>query len=78
MLHGFFYDAGAPAHVFVRAVGAGADQTDFDVYGPAVLLGVCAEFADGRREIGCEGTVDVGFECVEVDFDYLWNAVVYF
>lgn len=78
MLHGLLDDARAPAHVLVRAVGARADQADLDVDGPAVLLGVVAEFADGRREIGREGTVDVGLERVEVDFDYLRGATFFF
>lgn len=32
-------DARASAHVLVRAVCAGADQTDLDLVGPTVLLG---------------------------------------
>ena len=46
MTESLFRNVRASAHVFVRAVRAGTDQTDLDVVWPAVLLGV---FAYGKH-----------------------------
>lgn len=62
-------DAGAAAHVFVRGVGAGADEADADVDRPVVLLRDCAELGDGVREIRSEGAVHVGLQSAEVQFN---------
>lgn len=71
MLHGVLDDAGAPAHVFVRAVGARSDEADLDVHRPLVLLGRVSQPVDGVGKVGGEGAVDVGLKLVEVDLDDL-------
>ena len=42
VVESLFRDVRASAHVFVRAVCAGTDQTDLDLVRPAVLLGALA------------------------------------
>ncbi|KNC29425.1 hypothetical protein FF38_06588 [Lucilia cuprina] len=69
MFHGVLGNAGATTHIFVGRVGAGTDQTDLNVQRITVLLGVLTQFADGMGQIGSEGTVDMGFQSVQVNFD---------
>lgn len=59
-------DVGRAGHVLVGGVGARADETDTDIVGPAVLLGLLSELGDGGSEIGGEGAVDVGLQLGEV------------
>lgn len=59
------------AHVLVRGVGAGADQTDLKLLRPAVGLNCILELADGGGEIGSERAVDVRLELREVDLNEL-------
>ncbi|KAJ8956724.1 hypothetical protein NQ318_014079 [Aromia moschata] len=54
--------AGAPAHVLVGAVGAGADQADLDLVWPAVLLGVLTQLTYGIAQVGSEWAVNVGLQ----------------
>jgi len=65
------HDGSRARHVLVRRVGARADETDLDLVGPAVLLGLLGELGDGGGKVGGEGAVDVGLELGEVDLDDL-------
>jgi len=66
VIRSFLGDGSGARHVFVRRVGAGSDEGNLEFFGPVVLFGFCGEFGDGRRKIGGERTVDVGFEFGEV------------
>ena len=59
-------DRRAAGHVFVRRVGARADQSDLEFLGPVVLLYLLSELGDGGGKVGSEGTVDVWLEFREV------------
>lgn len=59
------------AHVLVRGVGAAADQANLQLLGPFVLLDGLSELANGRGEIGCERSIDVWLELVQIDLDQL-------
>ena len=63
--------AGRPHHVFVRAVGAGADEPRLELARPAVLPHVLCELRQGVREVRREGAVDVRLQLAEVDLDQL-------
>ena len=45
--------------------------TNFDFHGPASLLGILSQLADGVSQIGGEGTVDMRFQCGQVNFNHL-------
>ena len=62
----FLRDRCGARHIFVGGVGAGTDEGDFEFRGPVVLLDLRRELGNGCSEIGCEGTVDVGFEFGQV------------
>jgi hypothetical protein len=53
-------------HVLVGRVGARSDKTDLELLGPVVVLDGLGELGNGGREIGSEGTVDVGLELRQV------------
>lgn len=59
-------DGRAAGHVFVRRVGARADQCNLEFLWPFVLLDLLSEFGDGGGEIGSEGTVDMWLELRKV------------
>lgn len=71
MVESVLGNGGGTAHVLVRGVGAGADQTDLEFLGPAIGLDSLLELADGSGKIGGERTVDVGLELGEVNLDEL-------
>lgn len=58
-------------HVFVGAVGARSNQSNFDFQRPTVLLGVLPQLADGAGQIRSERSVNVRLQCVQIDFDNL-------
>lgn len=64
-------DSGSARHVFVRGVGARADQTNLELFGPLVGVNSLLELGDRGGKVGGEGTVDVRLELVEVDLDQL-------
>jgi hypothetical protein len=63
---GFFGDGGGAGHVFVRGVGARADQGHFEFLWPVVLLDSIFELGERSGEIRGKGTVDVGLEFGQV------------
>jgi hypothetical protein len=48
-------------NIFVRRVGARADQSAGDLFGPVVLGSGSLQFTDRGGQIGGHGTVDVRF-----------------
>lgn len=64
-------DRGTARHILVRGVGAGADQTDLELLGPAIGLDGSGELGDGGGKIRGERTVDVGLELGKVDLEEL-------
>ena len=68
-VHCLLSQGGGTADVFVGGVGAGANEADADVEGPAVCEGDFAHFGDRGGEVWGEGAVEVGFEFGEVDLD---------
>ena len=61
----------SPAHVLVRGVGAGADQTDLQLLRPLVGLDGLFELRNRGGKVGRERTVDMGLELRQVDLDQL-------
>ena len=59
-------DGCGAGHVLVTRVGARSDERDLEFRGPLVLLDRRSEFGDGGSEIGCERSVDMGFQFREV------------
>jgi hypothetical protein len=78
MGHSILSDRGATRHVLIRGVGAGANETDLELFRPLVGLNSLFELADGGGKIGCEGSVDVRLQFREVDLDKLivLNALI--
>lgn len=64
-------NVGGSRHVLVRRVGARADQTDLELLRPRVPLDLLGKFGEGSGKIRGEGTVNMGLELREVDFDPL-------
>lgn len=62
---------GCARHILVRRVCARADEAHLELLGPLVVLDCLLELADGRGEVGSEGTVDVRLELGQVDLDDL-------
>lgn len=60
---------GGTAHVLVRGVCAGTDQTDLELLRPLVLLNRLLELAQRGGKIWGERSVDVWLELAEVDLD---------
>jgi hypothetical protein len=59
-------DRGRAGHVLIGRVGARADETDFKLVGPAILLNLCSKLGDRGGQIGSERTVDMRFELGKV------------
>ena len=71
MVEGVLSNGGSARHVFVRRVGARADETDLELRRPVVRSDGFFEFANGSSKIRREWAVDVGLEFGQVDFDEL-------
>uniref|UniRef100_A0A1L8EHS2 Uncharacterized protein n=1 Tax=Haematobia irritans TaxID=7368 RepID=A0A1L8EHS2_HAEIR len=69
MFHGILGNTGTTTHIFIGRVGAGTNQTNFNVNGITVLLGISTQFANRMGQIGSEGTIDMGFQCIQIDFN---------
>jgi hypothetical protein len=66
MIRCLLRDGRAAGHVFVRRVGARADQSDLEFLWPIVLLDLLGELGDGGGKVGSEGTIDVWLKLREV------------
>ena len=64
-------DAGCPGDVLVGRVGARADQACADGHRPALPLGLGTQFGHRTGQVGGVGSVDVGRQGRQVDFDDL-------
>ncbi len=49
LFDGLAGDASCAGHVFIRGVGAGANETDRDLTWPSGFIGLLAELTKGRR-----------------------------
>jgi hypothetical protein len=66
MISSFTGNGSRSGHILVGGVGARTDETDFELFGPVVLLDLLGEFGNGGGQVRSERTVDVGLQLREV------------
>ena len=71
MLLYLLHEGSNSAHILIRRVGAGSNKTILDLQRPGVGLGGLTQLRDGGGKVGGEGTVDVGLQGAQVNFDNL-------
>lgn len=71
VVKGVSCNRGGAGHILIGGICAGTDEADLELFGPLVVNDCLLELADGRSQVGSEGTIDVGLELGKVDLDEL-------